>query len=77
MAEYDAYIEQTRIKLGIPLDLDILKQLEALLDHYEEQADEVNEAFDEATQLEWVGPLIPVDNVYTPIENPEGVECIV
>jgi hypothetical protein len=77
MAEYDAYMEQTRIKLDVLLGFEILKQLEALLDHYEEQEDEVNEAFDEATQLEWVGPLVPVDNVSTPIENPEGVECIV
>jgi hypothetical protein len=58
MAEYDAYMERRRIKLDIPLGFEILKQLKALLDHYEAPEDGVNEVFNEATELEWVGPLI-------------------
>jgi hypothetical protein len=56
-----------------------MKELIALKEHYLQCRQEVQEAFSEAAQLEWVGqPItITITNVTTPIENSEGAECII
>jgi hypothetical protein len=77
MAEYDADVAHMRGELGAPLEFSVFQELQMLCLHYEQRINEIFEAFNEATQLEWTGPLIPIENVTTPIENPEGVQCII
>jgi hypothetical protein len=77
MVEYDADIAHMRGELGTTPDFSIVRELQTLWVHYEQREDEVTEAFKESTQLEWTGPLIPVENVTALVEYPDGVECII
>jgi hypothetical protein len=76
MVEYEADVAQMRAELGVPPDSSIFQEIHAIGKHYAQRNNEIIEAFKEATQLEWTGPLIPVDNVSTPVESPKGVQCI-
>ena len=75
--EHEARMREIREKFDIPMDFDLTEELQLIEMAYNQQHEEIEEAFREALELEWVGPMIPVTDVSTEIENPEGIDCVV
>ena len=75
--DYEASMRQIREKFGIPVEFDLNEELQRIKTAYDQQHYEIEERLSEASEMERVGPMIPVTDVSTEIEDPEGVDCVV
>ncbi|KAI4677112.1 uncharacterized protein J4E88_006919 [Alternaria novae-zelandiae] len=69
--EYEASMRQIREKFGIPVEFDLNEELQRIKMAYDQQHYEIEERLSEASEMERVGPMIPVTDVSTEIDNPE------
>ncbi|KAH6881576.1 hypothetical protein BKA58DRAFT_5231 [Alternaria rosae] len=70
-------MRQIREESGVPVGFDLTEELQQIEIAYDQQRDEIEEAFSEALEMEWVGPMVPITDVSTETENPEGIDCLV
>jgi hypothetical protein len=64
-------------EMHLPEDFQLHEALSALAKYDHRELERVDDLWNENVELEWSGPLIPVEDVSTPILNTDGVDCVV
>jgi hypothetical protein len=63
--------------MGVPDDFNIRQMLDELTVYTAQELERINNLWEADVELKWVGELIPVEDISTPVDDDDEATCIV